>query len=113
MPTAEAISLNDTTAGTWPPEAFKLNPGQWCRCSQEHADYFLGVLPPIYFPGGFACSEPWTHLDNGTPTYLCVITRGRKPYAKHATISEAKLAAYGLAHQSPDTPAREDWRARE
>ncbi len=52
-----AIVVLESTAGTWPWEACKANPGTWCEVSEEHADYCLSVLPPRYFPGGFAVSE--------------------------------------------------------
>ena len=51
-------------------EAFRNGDKIWIRTTAEVADYFLNVLPPIYGPGSFACSEPYTDNAEGHPVYL-------------------------------------------
>lgn len=81
--------VTSATVGQWPPTAVEANPTEWCEINEEHYWYFLEVLPPIDYAGGFAVSEPWTHTAEGLPTYLCISTVRGKHYARHATIGDA------------------------
>ena len=70
-------------------------PWPWRDITEADADYCLEVLPPIYFPGGFAVSEPVMHDAQGRPIYLCIKcershTHGRpdRYLAKLSTIAE-------------------------
>jgi len=46
--------------------------GKKVPVDEEFYDEFLNVLPPIYFTGGFAVSEPYTHNAKGMPVFLCI-----------------------------------------
>lgn len=100
--------MNEFSAGlkaAWDYKAPK--PWNWRQITERDADYCLEVLPPIYFSGGFAVSEPVIHDKQGRPVYLCVRvekshTHGVEPRysAKLSTIAEVDANA-------------DDWRARE
>ena len=68
----------------------KAPPGIWCEISEAQMMEALEVLPPIYFPGGFAVSEPLRHDGNGDPVYLCVVTIGEQYWVVEATIARAR-----------------------
>lgn len=69
--------------------AAAADPRSWHPMTEEEADYCLEVLPPIYFPGGFAVSEPLRdagELDIGTgEVYLAVARKDGKPYCRELT----------------------------
>jgi len=82
-------------------------PWPWREIPEADADYCEGVLPPIYFSGGFAVSEPVTDDERGRPIYLCVKvershTHGQpgRYFAKLSTIHDVD-------------PKADDWRGRE
>lgn len=79
---------------------YKQPRDEWHRITQDDADYCLEVLPPIYFRGGFAVSEPVMHNDEGEAIYLCVREERGKFSARLATIREVD-------------PTADDWRARQ
>lgn len=89
MSTATAIKIVNDSAGTWPWKACDANPGAWCATSAEDADYCLEVLPPIYFRGGFAVSEPIRHTAEDVPVYLCLVQAGGVTFARQCTVKEA------------------------
>ena len=75
-----AVVVIESTKGLWPWKAVDEHRGAWCEISNEHFDYCLNVLPPIYFPGGFATSEA-VRFDcaEDDELYLSVVTwRGRR-----------------------------------
>ncbi len=80
-PTVEACSRADG----WPyPDVHddaKAGRDVWREISHERADEFLDVLPPIYFPGGFAVSEE-SDFWNGEPTYGVVTRCGRRYFMR-------------------------------
>jgi len=90
------IEIKRDTTAQYPWTAAKDNPGAWCSITETYYWELLNVLPPLYFPGGFAVSEPIRDSDQGT-IYLCVVTKGdpdnplRKPeyFCKATTIAEA------------------------
>ena len=99
------MGFSDGLKAAWDYKAPK--PWDWRKITQEDADYCLEVLPPIYFRGGFAVSEPVIHDDKGRPVYLCVKrershTHGREPryFAKLSAIHDVDSEA-------------DDWRSRE
>lgn len=59
------VTIHDSI-GKWPfplvTELRHKGSRDWVEIDQERADYFLGVLPPIYFKGGFFVSEPAAHV---------------------------------------------------
>jgi hypothetical protein len=73
------------------------NPGTWIPITEDEHDELLGVLPPIYFPGGFAVSEAIRHNGQGQPVYLCVRKAGGCHFAQELTIREAIALARGTA----------------
>jgi hypothetical protein len=87
--------MTTETIGVWPWDAVRENPGQWCAISEEHAEYCLNVLPPIYFDGGFAVGEAIDgEIGTGTPRYLALTRRNDRPYATGpVTIAEASRRA--------------------
>lgn len=42
----------------------------WTATDEETREHFLNVMPPIYAPGMFACSEAWSHTPDGEPIYI-------------------------------------------
>jgi hypothetical protein len=66
---------------------------QWHEITEEDADYCLGVLPPIYFRGGFAVSEPVIHNAKNEPVYLCVVRARGQLFARLASITEVESEA--------------------
>jgi hypothetical protein len=82
-------------------------PWDWQSITEADADYCLEVLPPIYFRGGFAVSEPVIHDESGRPVYLCVREERAHMHGAASRYS-AKLSTIS------DVDARaDDWRARE
>ncbi len=59
-----------------------LYAGEWWECTEEASDYFLTVLPPIYFPGGFAMCE-FTTAD----VTLCFVQVNRRNFAGYCRVS--------------------------
>lgn len=88
------------TADEWTPTAVQAHPESWVETNEKNTWYFLGVLPPIYFPGGFAVSEPQDHdRRTGEAIYLCIVTVHSYPkryFARYLTIREAGPAALEL-----------------
>lgn len=70
-----------------------VNESEWTEITQGAADYCLCyclcVLPPIYFPGGFAVSEPIRHTLGDEPVYCCVVSLGERWFAREMTIKQA------------------------
>lgn len=85
---------------------------RWHESTQEHHEYGLGVLPPIYFPGGFFVSEAATHDRRGVPVYAAWVEIGGRyfvreiPRDKHAE-ALAELRAE-LAKQAAPVPDGHD-----
>lgn len=50
-----------------------LNTTDWRPIKQSDADSLLGAVPPIYFQGGFACGETYSHDSDGVPLYICIV----------------------------------------
>lgn len=70
--------------GQWPfpavTEARKSGKPIWVEINEKHADEVLGVLPPLYFKGGFMVSEPATHVirdGKEMPVYAAVVSVNR------------------------------------
>lgn len=59
--------------------------------SEETYYHFLEAVPPVYFNGGFACGEAYSHNSLGVPVYYCFTSRDGKEYGILSTIGEAKL----------------------
>lgn len=74
--TADPITLHDSV-GRWPfplvTELRHRGERAWVEISDEHADHFLEVLPPLYRPGCFMVGEPAAHADDGTPIHAAVV----------------------------------------
>jgi hypothetical protein len=65
----------------------------------------LEVLPPIYFRGGFAVSEPQCHDRTNTPVYACVVTKGKRYFLRYGTVKEAEAFADELRSGAvPEVP---------
>lgn len=71
--------------------------GKAIECTAEHFDYCLNVLPPIYGPGFFGISEPYSHETHDGKT---VATRhwfaqvGRRFFCAFGIKADA-VAAFG------------------
>lgn len=76
----------------------------WHPMTADEAEYCLNVLPPIYFSGGFAVSEPLRHDAKGRPVYLCVVRVGPVPYCRELALSDAADCALKLRNPSADMP---------
>jgi len=81
-------------------------PWSWHKITQADADYCLEVLPPIYFSGGFAVSEPVMHDERGRPIYLCI--KVERSHSGGSATHYAKLSTIHDVDRNAD-----DWRARE
>lgn len=92
------MSFSEGLKAAWDYKAPR--PWDWRAITEDDADYCLGVLPPIYFAGGFAVSEPAIHDAQDRPVYLCVKRERGRLFAKLAAIHEVD-------------PNADDWRARE
>jgi hypothetical protein len=68
----------------------------WYRITPKDASYCLEVLPPIYFPGGFAVSEAAWHDENGQATYFAVVKIGSGYYGRHLTVAAMEPEALKL-----------------
>jgi hypothetical protein len=55
----------------------------WAEIDSDAYWEALEVLPPIYFPGGFAVSEAMTANAKGEEVYLCVVTIGKSSTTRH------------------------------
>lgn len=66
-----------------------LRDSQWIEIDVERADYYLNVLPPIDFPGGFFVGEPATHDDRGVPVHTAVVQRGARYFERDCAIDRA------------------------
>lgn len=93
MSAARIVENEDDRSG-W--KVAEENPGFWVKVSEEKAWEYLEVLPPFYFPGGFAVSEPIRHNKNNQPVYLCVTTIRGQAYVREGTIAEATREAVAL-----------------
>lgn len=76
-------------------------PGAWVEITDEDYWEALEVMPPIYFSGGFAVSEPTRHTAEDVPVYLCIKQLTTKDgvsrsWAREATIAEARAAPLPL-----------------
>jgi len=92
----------------------------WVRISEARADEFLGVLPPIYFHGGFFVSEPASHEYRkvhgsqtqfyAVPVYAAVCKVGGAYYMREVAqdaIQEARaelLRALGPSSEASNGP---------
>lgn len=61
-------------------------PDVWAQISEEAYWEALEILPPIYFPRGFAVSEPSCHNAEGRPVYLLVRTISGQHFARYGTL---------------------------
>jgi len=107
--TVQELKVVETTAEQWTPTAVDENPGAWVRTSEKNWWYFLEVLPPIYFAGGFACSEAASSDPvTGEPTYLCLVSfqKTGRYYARELTIRQAPIETRRLRdlYRTPPTP---------
>jgi hypothetical protein len=82
-------------------------PWVWRRITEADFWYCLEVLPPIYFRGGFAVSEPVIHEQGDRPVYLCV-----REERSHTNGGSSKYFAKLSTIRDVD-PTADDWRARE
>ena len=74
----------------------------WVLITAAEADAIKGEVPPYYFDGGFACSEPITHTAGGAEELLCVVhleTGMGAGAARQMTLAEAPAAAAALHHR--------------
>lgn len=76
------INLGDA----WPfpavDDARRRGERTWFQVSQARYDYFIEVLPPIYFPGGFFVSEAASHDDRGVPIYSAFVEIAGRYYCR-------------------------------
>lgn len=77
-------------AEDWKQMIALLDSGEMVKVSEEIAEYFLNVLPPLGGWSRFACSEPVYHNNNGEPVYNCFVGIAGKFYAKQLTYPELK-----------------------
>lgn len=64
----------------------RVNPdAPWYPCPESMQDYFLEVLPPSYFTGGFGCPEAHSHTPKGHPILLCFRFANGQWHCRYAT----------------------------
>lgn len=83
------------TLGQWPFAAVASNPGAWCEITEAHADEMLSVMPPIYFSGGFAVGEAMRSDSAGRNTYLAIVNKGARYFARE--LARADMAPEAMA----------------
>ena len=91
-----AFQVDQNEAGIRSWEAAKAHPRTWCRITEAEADEALNVLPPIYFDGGFAVSEPIRHTAADEPVFLGVVQRSGIYYCAEGTVAELSREARKL-----------------
>lgn len=63
----------------------------WHEVTERVSDYFLNVLPPKYFRGGFACSEPVCYdSEAGAETFQCFVRVAGRPLTRVCTLAQAE-----------------------
>jgi hypothetical protein len=87
------MEAKEQEKGGWP---HQVNAEQWHEISEADCWYSLEVLPPIYFAGGFAVSEPIRDDEHGEPVYLCIVGIGPKFYGRELPRSRAATEARSL-----------------
>lgn len=70
-------------------ELYVASKSTWTKVSDEFVDHFLGVVPPIYFCGGFACGEEYSIDAFGDTLYFCIVQN----HCRICTIFEAESFA--------------------
>lgn len=80
----------------------------WAEIDEEAFSEALDVLPPRYFPGGFAVSEAVCDDHEGRVMYLCVVTKQRRHFARYAHIvkglaDEVQPGSWGVPDNAPKT----------
>lgn len=76
----------------------------WVETTPAMVDHMLQCVPPIYVPGGFLCSEPYTEDPEGRDLYAGFIVVAGRMYAKYtnpARWSHDVAAFYGWLHGQP------------
>lgn len=89
---SEPVLLTDSTK-EWPFPIMDANPDAFVEISEETYWYCLEVLPPLYFPGGFAVSEAQRHTAEGAPVYACIFPAGGRYFARYRTLPQAAADA--------------------
>ncbi len=86
--------------GAWPfpavTKAYREGRTDWVEVDEERYDYCLGVLPPIYFRGGFFVSEPAAHTDAGEPVYTAAAVVNGRYFLRDVPRSQGEAAVAEL-----------------
>lgn len=72
-------------------KAAKEARGQAITCTQEHAMYCLGVVPPVYATGFFGLGEPDSHEPGGVTRHW-ILERPSRCFCTFGTKAEAATA---------------------
>ncbi len=96
MTTATIPNLG--TAWPWPTIHGPRGAGSpgWFETTEAVYDNQLGVLPPIYFRGGFMVSEPADHDGRGVPIYAAFVKVGPRYFVREVPEDRAVRAAAEL-----------------
>ncbi len=85
---------------TWPfpavTKAYREGRTDWVEVNEKLYDYCLGVLPPIYFRGGFFVSEPAAHTEAGEPVYTAVAVVNGRYFMRDVSRSQGEAAVAEL-----------------
>lgn len=87
--------------GEWPFPIMDENPGAWVEISEEHWDYSLGAVPPIYFEGGFAVSEASHSDERGRSMYAACVNIGSRYFMRHLAVADMPTRARELRDTLP------------
>lgn len=68
----------------------------WVEIDQERADYFLDVLPPIYFRGGFFVGEPASHDERGVAVHAAVVQHQERFFMREVPLDAGESNAQAL-----------------
>jgi hypothetical protein len=91
--------------GAWPfpasTDAYKARDPAWFEINEEQYDHMYGALPPIFFKGGFFCSEPANHeyRDGGAiPVYSAFVQRDGRWFTREVAIDRIREAMIQLTY---------------
>ena len=82
--------------GVWPypavSEAYRAGQDEWTEIDEEQMYYFLEVLPPRYFTGGFFVGEPAAHDSRGVPVHAAVVKARGRYFMRECPIDTPSIA---------------------
>ena len=88
--------INRASINANPWKAAASDPESWHATTFDRAEELLNVMPPIYFPGGFAVGEAIRHDSEGRAVYLAVAMTPGCTWVRELAIKDAPAAVVAL-----------------